>query len=85
MSGHACEHAIEYIYLFIDEEELTLSRRSRIRWHLRRCGGCTDAFAFEERLKVLIRERGRSQPPPELFATLRALIEEERAHPRPEE
>jgi|AMFO01.1.fsa_nt_gi Predicted integral membrane protein len=79
MSG-GCEHAIEYVYQYLDEE-LTWWHRTRIKWHLRRCGSCYDAFEFESDLKSVIRERGRSEPPPELFEALRALIEEERADP----
>jgi mycothiol system anti-sigma-R factor len=73
-----CEHAIEYVYHYLDQE-LTFTRRTRIRWHLRRCHGCCDAFDFETKLKSVIRERGRDEPPPELFDRLRALIHEEAA------
>jgi mycothiol system anti-sigma-R factor len=73
-----CEHAIEYVYHYLDHE-LTFTRSTRIRWHLRRCNGCCDAFDFETRLKSVIRERGRDEPPPELFDRLRALIHEEAA------
>jgi mycothiol system anti-sigma-R factor len=72
-----CRHAIEHIYFYLDEE-ISLVRASRIRLHLRHCPHCTDAFAFERRLKVVLSERSRAEPPPELFATLRALIQEER-------
>ena len=73
-----CDHAVEYVYHYLDEE-LTWGRRTRIRWHLKRCDGCCDAFEFETKLKAVIRERGREQPPPELFERLRALIQEEAA------
>jgi mycothiol system anti-sigma-R factor len=76
--SRGCEHAIEYVYHYLDHE-LTWSRRTRIRWHLSRCSGCCGAFDFEERLKAVIRERGRDEPPPELFERLRALIHEEAA------
>ena len=72
-----CEYAIEYVYLYLDEEA-SFFTRSRIRVHLGRCAGCMDAFQFEMRLKDVIRERGKSEPPPELFDTLRALIQQER-------
>jgi len=75
MSG--CDHAIEYVYQYLDEEA-SFFTRSRISVHLRRCPPCMDAFEFESRLKDVIRERGKSDPPPELFDTLRALIQEER-------
>ena len=71
-----CEHAVEYVYHYLDQE-LTWARRTRIRWHLRRCNDCCGAFDFEARLKTVIQERGRDEPPPELFDRLRALIQEE--------
>lgn len=71
-----CDHAVDYMYQFIDEE-LTWPRRLRIRWHLRQCGHCVDAFEFEDRLKARIREIGRDEPPQELFDRLRALIQQE--------
>jgi mycothiol system anti-sigma-R factor len=75
MSG--CEHAVEYVYQYLDDE-LTVTRRARIQWHLKRCGHCTDAFQFETSLKKRISAGGKSDPPEELFDTLRALIEQER-------
>jgi mycothiol system anti-sigma-R factor len=71
-----CEHAVDYLYQYIDEE-LTWARRVRIRWHLRRCGPCLDAFDFEAKLKTRIRQCGRDEPPQELFDRIRALIEQE--------
>jgi mycothiol system anti-sigma-R factor len=73
-----CDHAVDYLYQFIDEE-LTWSRRLRIRWHLKRCGNCVNAYDFEVRLKTRIRECGRDEPPQELFDRIRALIEQEAA------
>lgn len=71
-----CDHAIEYVYNYLDEE-LTWAHRMRIRWHLRRCEHCCGAFEFETKLKAVIRERGCDQPPPELFDRLHALIQQE--------
>jgi len=76
---NACEHAVEYIYQYLDDE-ITFVHRSRIRWHLRNCNACCGAYEFETKLKAVVRERGRSEPSPELLTTLRALIEEERAN-----
>ncbi len=73
-----CDHAVEYLYQYIDQE-LTWARRLRVRWHLRRCGPCLDAFDFEDALKRRIRDCGRDEPPQELFDRLRALIEQEAA------
>lgn len=75
MSG--CDNAIEYVYQYIDDE-LTFTRKERIKWHLRRCGDCIGAFEFEESLKLRIAAGGKTEPPAELFDTLRALIEQER-------
>jgi mycothiol system anti-sigma-R factor len=73
-----CEYAVEYLYHYIDEE-LTWARRLRIRWHLRRCEPCLNAFDFEARLKDRIQRSGRDEPPQELFQRIRALIEQEAA------
>ncbi len=76
--NNGCDHAIEYVYHYLDQE-LTWGRRTRIRWHLRRCHECCNAFEFETKLKMLIRDRGKDEPPAELFDRLRALIREEAA------
>ncbi len=75
MSG--CEHALEYVYYYLDEE-ISFFQQSRVSLHLKRCASCTSAYEFERRLKTLIKDRGRTEPPPELFDALRALIQEER-------
>jgi mycothiol system anti-sigma-R factor len=75
--NRGCEHAIEYIYQYLDEE-ISFLRKTRIRMHLRHCSHCMDAFQFEAKLKDVIHERGAVEPPAELFDTLRALIQEER-------
>ena len=75
MSG--CEHAVEYVYQYLDEE-LTVTRRARISMHLKRCHHCNDAFEFERVLKARIAAGGKSEPPAELFDQLRALIQQER-------
>jgi mycothiol system anti-sigma-R factor len=79
----SCEHAIDYIYQYLDEE-ISFFQKSRVSLHLKRCAHCTDAYEFERRLKVVIRERGRSEPPPELFDSLRALIQQERDTDEPQ-
>lgn len=73
-----CDHAVDYLYQYIDQE-LTWSRRLRIRWHLQRCGRCVDAYEFESRLKARIKQCGNDQPPQELFDRIRALIKQEAA------
>jgi mycothiol system anti-sigma-R factor len=74
--SRGCEHAVEYVYQYLDEE-MTRMRRARIKYHLKKCVACDGAFAFESRLKAVIRERGRETPPPELISRLRALIQED--------
>lgn len=74
MSG--CETAVEYVYQYIDDE-LTMTRKARIRWHLRRCGTCVDAFEFEKKLKVRVATAGRSEPSPEFLAQIRQIVEQE--------
>jgi mycothiol system anti-sigma-R factor len=78
-----CDHAIDYIYQYLDEE-ISFFHQSRVSAHLKSCASCTDAYEFERRLKMVIRERGRSEPPPELFDTLRALIQQERDTDEPQ-
>ena len=75
-SSTGCGHAIEYIYNYLDHE-ITWTRRMRVRWHLRKCNNCCDAYEFETRLKAVIRERGRDEPPPELMDRIRTLLTEE--------
>ncbi len=72
-----CHEAIEYVYQYIDDE-LTSTRKARIKWHLKRCGHCMDAYSFETELKQKIASGGKTEPAPELFDTLRALIQQER-------
>ena len=75
MSG--CDNAVEYVYQYLDDE-LTVTRKTRIKWHLKRCGNCLSAYKFETSLKAKIADGGKTEPPEELFDTLRALIEQER-------
>ena len=81
MSG--CDNAVEYVYQYLDDE-LTVTRKTRIKWHLKRCGTCTDAYQFETSLRLKIAESGKSEPPEELFDTLRALIQQERDMENPD-
>ena len=76
MRPNACEHALAYIYQYLDGE-IDPTRRNRIREHLRICGACSPAFDFEAKLKEMIRQRSHDEPPPELFDRLRALIREQ--------
>ena len=79
----ACDRAIEYIYQYIDDE-MTVTRRTRVEWHLKRCASCMDAFTFETQLKERISIAGKIEPSEELFDTLRALIQQERQEQDPD-
>ena len=74
--SRGCEHAVEYVYQFLDGET-TWMHRARIRYHLKKCVECDGAFAFETRLRTVIRERGRDEPPAELIDRLRTLLHED--------
>ena len=76
MKVNDCEHALAYIYQYLDGE-IEEIRRDRIQEHLRRCGMCSPAFDFESRLKQMIRERCHDEPPAELYERLRTLIREQ--------
>ena len=74
-----CRNAIEQIYPYLDSE-MSWWKSSRVKWHLRRCRGCTGAYEFEDHLMTVIREKGGGDTvPPELLDRLRALIREEGA------
>jgi len=75
-----CDHAIEYIYQYLDDE-ISWARSSRIKIHLRRCSSCMGAYEFETKLKSVIRERGATEPPPELFDKIRTMINDESQNP----
>ncbi len=75
---NGCDNAVEYVYQYIDDE-LTMTRRARVRWHLRRCGHCVDAYEFETQLKARIKIAGREEPSADFFSSLRSIIEKERS------
>jgi len=56
-----CDHAIEYIYQYLDEE-ISSYHATRIKVHLKRCSACMDAYQFETKLKTVIRERRETGP-----------------------
>lgn len=78
MSG--CHNAVEYVYQYIDDE-LTVTRRTRIRWHLRRCGSCIGAYEFEQKLKARVAAAGKVQPSEEFLAMIRNIVNDERGNP----
>jgi len=76
MTSQACNHAVEQIYFYLDGE-MSYFRRMRIRWHLRRCDGCCDAFEFEEKVKQMVRSKCQTEASPELIQRLHTLLREE--------
>jgi mycothiol system anti-sigma-R factor len=76
MSRHRCEDAIANVYLYLDDE-MGWVHAARISRHLRRCGSCLGLFRFEERLRVVIREKVREEPRPEVLERLQAFLREQ--------
>ena len=74
--SHNCEDTQGQVYLYLDNE-LTMWRRFRIWWHLRRCPPCGDGFVFEEKLKMRIRSDCVEEPPRELYDRLRTFLREQ--------
>ena len=75
-----CMSAVDQVYTYLDGE-LTWYKRIRIRRHLKRCNGCTDAFAFETKFLEVVREKSSDEPPPELIDRLRSFIREHGEEP----
>jgi|FLYL01.1.fsa_nt_gi mycothiol system anti-sigma-R factor len=75
ISHKNCDEAIASLYQFLDRE-LTWFSRFRIRRHLKRCGFCPRAYAFEERLQMVVRARLGEEVPPELIDRLRRALAE---------
>ncbi len=72
-----CDDALRRLYPYLDGE-VTVYRRFRVRRHLRKCRDCSGAFNFEERLKIVIRERAQEEPPPEFLERLHAYLKDHR-------
>jgi len=73
----SCDDSVARIYQYLDGE-IGWFRRTRIRYHLRKCRDCTGAFSFEERLKVVVRQHTNEEPPPEFMDRLRSFMEDNR-------
>ena len=72
-----CDDAITEVYIYLDGEA-TLIKRTRVKVHLRRCDGCSDAFQFERHIITMVEKSCKSDEiPPELFGRLQALIRQE--------
>ena len=76
MNKKACEDAIARLYPYLDDE-INTYRKWVIRRHLKSCSGCDSAFSFEQRLKVVIRERTSEEVPPEVLQRLKTFLQQE--------
>jgi mycothiol system anti-sigma-R factor len=72
-----CDRCHYHVYDYIDRE-LSWMAQFRIRWHLRRCPGCDQAYRFEERLLVVVKRHLREDAPPEVLERLRRTLGEEK-------
>lgn len=72
-----CDHAVAHVYLYLDRE-LTWWRRRQIRRHVSDCPPCFDGFSFEQRLRVVVRQRLAEDVPAEFITRLRQVIDAER-------
>ena len=70
-----CQKSAALIYNYLDKE-ITVYRRVRVWWHLRKCPPCADGFHFEARLKDRIGRGCRDDPPQELYDRLRAFLDQ---------
>jgi mycothiol system anti-sigma-R factor len=75
MSDH-CRDALDRLYAYLDRE-LDTETVTEISVHLEECPPCGGAFAFEERLMVVIRSGLREEIPPAVVDRLRAAIRSE--------
>jgi len=73
---HDCDDALASLYPYLDGE-LTAFRRWRVKTHLRKCNGCGAAYSFEERLKIVIKDRCQEDVPDEFIDRLRAVLRDE--------
>ena len=58
-----CQKTIEQLQTFLDRE-LSETEVSEVRMHLDACPPCLKHFRFEERLKMLVRQRGCPEKAP---------------------
>jgi mycothiol system anti-sigma-R factor len=68
-----CNEAYERRYRYLDQE-MTVVRRLRLTFHLRRCPPCADGFAFEQKLRTRIAQGCVDPYPNELHERLVSLI-----------
>ena len=71
-----CDDALENLYLYLDGE-LKPDVAESVRIHLDDCPPCLDAYAFEQRLKTVVRERLQEDVPADLIIKLTQVIRAE--------
>ncbi len=76
MTKKSCDDAITKIYGYLDGE-ISPMKRVMVRLHLRRCSGCGNAFSFERRLQIVIRQRCQEEVPASVMAKLREIVADE--------
>lgn len=76
--SRGCDKVHADLYGYLDGE-ITVYRRTRVWWHLRRCPPCADGFHFEIKLKDRIRSGCVEDPPEELYERLRAFLKRDGA------
>lgn len=72
-----CDDALHNVYGYLDQE-VTWYRSWQIKRHLASCPPCVQAFKFEERLKLVIRDRLQEEVPPEFLDRLRQAFSDDR-------
>ena len=71
-----CDDALHDVYSYLDQE-ITWYRSWQIKRHLHGCPPCVEAFHFEERLRVVVRDRLHEEVPPEFLTRLRQALSED--------
>ncbi len=69
-----CDEALANLYLYLDSE-LDRVSSDRIRAHLADCPPCEQKFSFEQRLKIVVRERLQEEVPPHFVSKIRAALQ----------
>lgn len=73
-----CDDALARLYEYLDRE-MDEADASGIRVHLDECNGCRSRYDFEQRLKVVVRERLSEEVPESFLVKLRIALETETA------
>lgn len=71
-----CDEALANLYLYLDRELDGVSAEG-IRSHLDDCPPCGKAFAFEERLRLVVRQRLAEDVPQEVIDRIRGALRAE--------